>query len=89
MSITNAVSRIAAQVIEVHLLPTSLVWIEHHPRGTTNGRTESFAMVVFDSYEIRKRRAPYMGARAVEIGSSTWKPLDRASVETLVGEKLR
>lgn len=85
-SITNTVRRIAAEVIETNRLPTLLVWIEHHPPETTNGRVESFEMVLFDSYEVRESRAPYMGDRAVEIGSPTWKPLDRASVEMLVGE---
>lgn len=45
-------------------------------------------MVLFDSYEVRERRAPYLGDRAVKIGSPTWKPLDRATVEMLVGERL-
>ena len=87
-SITNALRRIAAEVIESHRLPTPLAWIEHHPPETTNGHTESFEMVAFDSYEIRERRAPYLGDRAVEIGSPTWKPLDRASVETLAVERV-
>ncbi len=69
-------------------MPTPLVWIEHHPPATTNGRTEVFEMVLFDSYEITERRAPYLGDRAVQIGSPTWKALDRGSVETLIGEPL-
>ena len=87
-SVTNAARRIAAEVIEAHRLPTPLVWIEHHPPETTGGRTEIFEMVLFDSYEVRLRRAPYLGDRAVEIGSPTWKPLDWASVEMLVGKRL-
>lgn len=87
-SVTNALRRIAAEVIGAHRLPTPLVWIEHHPPETTAGRTETFEMVLFDSYEVRERRAPYLGDRAVEIGSPSWKPLDRASVEMLVGEPL-
>ncbi len=87
-SVTNAVRRIAAEVIEKHQLPTPLVWIEHHPPATTDGRTEVFEMVLFDSYEVREARAPYLGDRAVEIGSPTWKSLDRASVEVLVGEEV-
>ena len=45
-------------------------------------------MVLFDSYEVREARAPYLGDRVVEIGSPIWKPLDRATVERLVGEKV-
>ncbi len=55
------------------MLPTPLVWIKHHPPDATDGRTETFEMIVFDSYEIRDRRAPYLGDRAAEIGSPTWK----------------
>lgn len=89
MSITNAARTITAEVIEAYRLPTPPMWIEHHPPETTGGRTENFDLVLFDSYEIREARAPYMGDRAVEIGSPIWKALDRASVETLVGEELR
>lgn len=46
-------------------------------------------MVLFDSYEVSGARSSYLGDRAVEIGSPTWKALDRASVEMLVGEELR
>jgi hypothetical protein len=60
-SVTNTLRRIAAEVIESHRLPTPLVWIEHHPPETTAGHSESFEMVLFDSYEVRERRAPYMG----------------------------
>ena len=87
-SVTNSVKRIAAEVIEAHRLPTPLIWIEHHPPETIDGRVETFEMVLFDSYEIEELRAPYLGDRAVEIGSPTWKPLDRSSVEMLVGESL-
>ena len=41
--------------------------------------------MVFDSYELRESRAPYMGGAPLEIGAPTRKPLDRASVQTLVG----
>ena len=87
-SVTNAVKRIAAEVIKSHRLPTLLVWIEHHPPEKMEGHTEIFEMVLFDSYEIRERRAPNLGDRAVEIGSPTWKPLDRAAVELLIGERV-
>lgn len=87
-SATNTVRKIAAEVIEAHLLPTPLVWIEHHPPETAEGHMETFEMVLFDSYEVREARSSYLGDRAVEIGSPTWKPLDRARVETLIGERL-
>ena len=86
MSIGNAVRRVAAEVIEAHRLPTPLVWIEHYEDGAWG--PNSFELVLFDSYEVREARSSYLGDRAVEIGSPTWKALDRAAVETLVGEKL-
>ena len=39
----------------------------------------------FSSYEIRER-APYLGDTRLTIGEPTWKRLDRATVEVLVGE---
>jgi hypothetical protein len=44
-------------------------------------------LVVFSSYEIRER-APYLGDTRLTIGEPTWKTLDRATVEVLVGEKV-
>ena len=88
MSVTNAVRRVAAEVIEAHRLLTPLVWIEHLPPEATDGRKEVFEMVLFDSYEVKEARSSYLGDRAVEIGSPTWKALDGASVEMLVGEPL-
>jgi hypothetical protein len=85
-SVTGAAERIAAEVIRKHPhLPTPLVWIEHRPPETTDGRTETFDLVVFGSSEVRERRAPYWGEGAPEIGEPTWKRLDRRTVEALVG----
>ncbi len=75
-------------MIESHKLPTPLVWVEHYPPESTQGKAETFALVIFSSYEVREARAPYMGDRAVRLGEPTWKHLDRRSVEVLVGEKL-
>jgi hypothetical protein len=76
---------IAAGVIQANELPTPLVWIEHWPEESTEGQ-ESFELVVFSSYEVTER-APYLGETRAWIGGATWKQLDRASVEVLVGEK--
>jgi hypothetical protein len=62
------------------------VWIEHWPKETTEGQ-ESFELVVFSSYEVVER-APYLGETRGWIGDATWRPLDRASVEVLVGGKV-
>ncbi len=86
MSVTNAAERIAAEVIVGHRLPTPLVWIEHYEegsRGTPEDRA-TFDLVLFSGYEVSE--ALRAGERRKEIGAPTWKALDRATVETLVGE---
>ena len=63
------------------------VWIEHY-LPQSEGEEESFYLVVFDSYEVRESRAPYMGEAPLEIGLPTRKPLDRKSVQTLLGAEV-
>jgi len=46
-----------------------------------------FDLVVFFGYEVTER-APYLGETRSWIGDATWKRLDRASVEVLVGAKV-
>jgi hypothetical protein len=86
-SITNSAGVIAAGVIRANKLPTPLVWIEHWPEETTEGQ-DTFELVVFSSYEIVER-VPYLGETRAWIGDATWKRLDRASVEVLVGGKVQ
>jgi hypothetical protein len=73
-------------VLLTNELPTPLVWIEHWPKETTDVE-ETFELVVFSSYEVVER-APYLGETRTWIGDATWKPLDRASVEVLVGGRV-
>jgi hypothetical protein len=90
MSITNAAEQLAAEVICSHQLRTPLVWIEHYEegaRGTPKDRA-TFDLVIFSSYEITER-APYLGEGRLSIGRPTWKALERASVETLIGGPLQ
>ncbi len=63
------------------------MWIEHWPQESMGGGEETFKSVVFSSYEVEER-APYLGETRAKIGGATWKPLDRASVEVLVGGKV-
>jgi hypothetical protein len=86
-SITDSAEVIAAGVIRANKLPTHLVWIEHWPKESTDGGEEVFELVVFSGYEVTER-APYLGERRARIGEATWRPLDRASVEVLVGGKM-
>jgi hypothetical protein len=80
---TKPINRIAAEVIRYHKLERP-VWIEHCPPEGPHGIGETFSLVVFDSYEVRKvlidkRKSHY------EIGDPIWKPLDRAAVKVLIG----
>jgi hypothetical protein len=86
-SITNSAEVIAAGVIRANELPTPLVWIEHWPKESTDGGEEVFELVVFSSYEVTER-APYLRKTREWVGEATWKPLDRASVEVLVRDKV-
>src|SRR3712207_6744903 len=86
--VTHATEQLAAEVIRSHGLPTPLVWIEHWPEESTGGGTETFELVVFSSYEVEER-APYLGETRTRIGGATWKRLDRATVEVLVGGKVQ
>jgi hypothetical protein len=86
-SVTYAAEQLAAEVIRSHRLPTPLVWIEHWPKESTDGGEETFKLLVFSSYEVEER-APYLGETRARIGGATWKRLDRATVETLVGGKV-
>jgi hypothetical protein len=86
-SITNSAEAIAVGVIRANRLPTPLVWIEHWPEESTDGREETFDLVVFSSCEVTER-APYLGGMRAWIGDATWKSLDRATVEALVGGKV-
>jgi hypothetical protein len=57
-------------------------------RESTNGREETFDLVVFSSYEVTQRALFYLGETRSWIGEATWKPLDRTIVEVLVGGKV-
>ena len=85
-SVTYSAHQIAAEVIRYHRL-SAPVWIEHYPKETTNGASETFELIVFSSYEIRER-APYLGDTRSTIGEPTWKPLDRETVEVLVRQEV-
>jgi hypothetical protein len=68
------------------------IWIEHYedgargtpsdPRGTPSDPV-TFDLVEFSSYRVRDTRRA--GEWRREIGQPSWSPLDRATVESLVG----
>jgi hypothetical protein len=61
-----------------------VVWIENYPPQSNDGRSETFELVVFSSYEVMEK-APHMGEVRLTLGEAEWKPLSREMLETLVG----
>jgi hypothetical protein len=89
MSVTNAAEEIAASVVLAHALPTTrTVWIEHYEDGAsgTSEDPHTFDLLTFSSPDLEPvLRA---GEWRVELGSPSWKALDRATVEALIGGPL-
>jgi hypothetical protein len=86
-SITNAAEVVAAEIAHAYRLPTPLVYIEHFPPAATDGRAETFDLVVFAHWDTREiARVP--GELIREIGPPEWRRVDREAVEILVGQAL-
>jgi hypothetical protein len=81
-SVTNAIEQLAAEIIDAYDLGCVPVIIEHYPLEATGGREETFDLVVFANHEVREVMRG--GVWRKELGSPTWKPLCRRSVEVLV-----
>ena len=88
-SVTNAIEQIAAEVMYAHCfaMGRAPVFVEHYPPRVTGGRDETFDLVVFANYDVRD--VMRCGIWHKEIGSPTWKPLDRCTVEVLVGSPVQ
>jgi hypothetical protein len=84
-SITVAAEWIAGEVISFHRLPTPLVWIEQRARSALGTPEDpyTFDLVTFASYEVED-----LGEEGKLIGEPVWKPLDRATVEALIGQPI-
>lgn len=80
--ITKAAELIAAQLSWLASL-NAPVWIEHRPLDSPDGIQDIFHLVVFEHHEVRE--TVRWGTRLRETGQPSRKPLDRATVETLVG----
>ncbi len=83
-SVTKAAEIIAAAVIAHFRLPLPPVWIEHYPPETTDGKEETFYLVVFDHNDVRKIVRDRSWRK--DIGPPARKPLDREAVEMVVGQ---
>jgi hypothetical protein len=97
-SITNTAEQIAGEVPTNHpdLFASGsrgsqekpFGWIEHYldgARGPSQDRA-TFELVEFANYEPRDTLRAGVWTRA--IGEPSWSPLDRETVETLVGERV-
>lgn len=87
-SVTNAAERIAGEVISAYRLPVPLVWIEHYEDSARETREDpaSFDLITFAHYEPRQVLGVDVAKPgSKKIGPPSWKALDRATVEALVG----
>jgi hypothetical protein len=84
--VAGAASTIAARVAAAFRLYREPVWIEHRPPGPG---PETFELVTFATFRAEEIRR--MGPRVLwdlEVGGPERKPLDRATVEALVGREV-
>lgn len=88
MSVTNAAEQIAGEVYAGHGLERA-VWIEHYEDGAreTDEDPQTFSLVTFASSEVREILRG--GEWSLRVGAPSWSALDRATVETLVGQGVR
>lgn len=79
MSVTNCAGRLAAEIVAHHRWPdrTSPVWIEHYEDGVRGTREDP---QTFDLVSFGESGPP---------NSPRWSPLDRETVEALVGQPVQ
>ena len=86
--VAGAASTVAARVAAAFRLYREPVWIEHR-RPPPGAGPETFDLVTFATYRAEEIRR--MGSRVLwdlEVGAQERKPLDRATVEALVGREV-
>jgi hypothetical protein len=80
-SVTNMAEYLAAEIIEEHMLPTPLVWIEHYPEH--DGDIGEYSLVKFADWDLQK---VCIGSEwRYRVGSPQWSPLDAEMMETILG----
>lgn len=90
MSVTTGADRIAAEVMDEYELPAPFTFIEHYPAEPALDMEETYDLVTFSDFRMRKEAPDYRGEGSVRrLGKQSWKPLDRATVENLVGQEVR
>jgi hypothetical protein len=86
-SVTNCVEQLAAEVIMAHALPSSeTAFIEHYEKAERSGESETYDLVTFAWGDPE----PHLvgGVWTIAFGDPSWRPLDRESVEVLLGHSL-
>ena len=88
MSITNCAEVLAAKVLEANRLQRNPVWVEHYENGAhgTEKDPHTFDLVTFASYVPSSFANPHIPGK--RIGKPSWKALDRATVEALIGSPI-
>ena len=80
-SLTNMAEYLAAELIEEHILPTPLIWIEHYPEH--EGAIGEYSLVRFSSWEVSE--ALMGGTSRVRIGTPIWSHLPKERVLFVLG----
>jgi hypothetical protein len=89
-SVAERAEELAAEVLALYgeALPGFPVFVEHRPPETTDGARETFDLVVFAFGDARQTIREGAEGWRRELGPPLWKPLDRKTVEALVGQRV-
>jgi hypothetical protein len=79
-SVTNMAEYLAAEIIEEHVLPTPLVWIEHYPEH--EGEIGEYSLVKFSSWEVRE--VILSGTRRIRVGTPCWSHMTPKEVDRML-----
>ena len=79
-SVTNMAEYLAAEVMEEHMLPTPLVWIEHYPEH--KGKMGEYSLARFSSWELTE--VCLGSVWRYRVGSPRWTPLRREEVDVTI-----
>ncbi len=89
MSVTNAAQVVAVEVLATQRLLPPVIFVEHYEDGSggTAEDPHTFDLLTFSRLRVMEHGPEVRGLR-YEIGAPDWKPLDRATVEALIGGPL-
>lgn len=89
MSVTNAAQVVAVEVLATQWLLPPVIFVEHYEDGSggTAEDPHTFDLLTFSRLRV-KEDVPELPGLHYEVGAPSWKPLDRATVEALIGGPL-